>query len=192
MISNFQNWATKFSLLSTLHLVYLRCVNVESRLALITPLRINIRNWLPNDVACIEPCFFDTLFNGYFCRNTSNFRTLVGSTNHFTHSPFSILSTIILILSKPYSPHANSTTVQKNKKKKKYNQNWPKNQVRMWNYAYYNQPDCDTLDMVAESNANTAQFAQYRLGKHIRLKPAHKLARIVERAGQMVDESYIL
>lgn len=89
---------------------YLKCVKVASRFVLIHPRRIKICSWWNELIASSEPLSFDDCRIGYFCRSVSNLYTLSGFENQSMQSPFPILSTIVLILSMPYSPQANSTT----------------------------------------------------------------------------------
>lgn len=168
-------------------IIYLKCVNVASRFALIQPRLIRISSWVSCDVASIEPSLLEFCRIGYFWRSDSNFSTLLGSANHSMRSPLSILSTINRILSMPYSPHANSTTEKKNCI-------WA-DVIIDFDFVvctYCNRPDYDTWDMAIVPIANMAQFYRYSLDTSIRPSPTHTPVRIVGIVSPMADGSYKL
>lgn len=92
---------------------YLRWVNVLSLLDFMKPRFIKIFNWFNGLVASSAPFSFELLVSWWIFRKSSNFMINDGSLSHCMHSPFSMLRTIKLILSFPYSPHANSITANR-------------------------------------------------------------------------------
>lgn len=92
---------------------YLRWVNVLSLRAFKKPRFIKIFNWFNGLVASNAPLSFELVDNGYIFRKSSSFNINEGSFSHCVQSPLSIRCTIKLILSCPYSPHANSITKNK-------------------------------------------------------------------------------
>lgn len=165
-------------------IIYLKCVNVASRLALIQPRLIRMSSWVSCDVACIEPALLEFCRIGYFWRSDSNLSTLLGSANHSMRSPLSILSTINRILSMPYSPHANSTTENDTS----LYLSWRHRRFRFCTYC--NRLDCDTWDMAIVLIADMAQFYRYCLGTSTRPSPTRTPVRIVGTVSPRADGSY--